>query len=101
MRKMKETCRYNRMQTRSTDVSRRSHGSCVTLHRSAASGSELVVCEGLALGFFFFFFFKQKTAYEIRDVLHGAAHLEERIASALVPGRIQQTFQSSHDQIES
>ena len=34
-------------------------------------------------------------------MLHGAAHLEERIAGALVPGRVQQTFQSSHDQIES
>src|SRR5262249_6857272 len=38
---------------------------------------------------------------DIRDVLHGPAHMEERIAGVLVPDRMQQTFQSSHHQIES
>lgn len=37
----------------------------------------------------------------IFDVLHGAAGLEQRIADTLIPGPLQRTFQSSHDQIES
>jgi len=38
---------------------------------------------------------------EIRDVLYGPEHLEQRIAGALLPRRMQQTFQSAHGQIES